>query len=124
MRKKVMLTDDEESILELVAATLGDLDRYDLLLANSGEQALEIARREKPDLLFLDILMPNINGYEVCKRLKSDPATAHIRIVMLTALAQESDRKRAMDVGADDYFTKPFSPIALLDKVEEMLSAG
>ncbi len=119
-----MLTDDEESILELVAATLGDLDRYDLLLANSGEQALEIARREKPDLLFLDILMPNINGYEVCKRLKSDPATAHIRIVMLTALAQESDRKRAMDVGADDYFTKPFSPIALLDKVEEMLSAG
>ena len=122
MTKKVLLADDEEDILMLVSATLGGDDRYSLILARDGEEALGIAQREKPDLLFLDILMPKMNGYEVCQLLKKDPTTAQIKVIMLTALAQEADRERALEAGADDYFSKPFSPTALLKRVEDLLS--
>ena len=122
--KKVLLVDDEEGILSLVSATLGDDDRYGILLAGDGEEALAIARTEKPDVVFLDIMMPKMNGFEVCRQLKSDPATSSIVVVMLTAVAQDADRCRDQQVGADDYFTKPFSPTALLDKVEEVLGLG
>ncbi|MBI2919156.1 MAG: response regulator [Chloroflexi bacterium] len=120
MTNKVLIADDEAPIVNLLRATLGE-DRYHLLVARDGDEALAIARREKPDLVFLDILMPKVDGFKVCQALKADPATAHIRIVMLTALAQESDRQKATNVGADDYLTKPFSPTELLEKVEEIL---
>ena len=113
------MVDDNEDILELLSATLGHGDRYRVLLARDGEEALAVALREKPDLIFLDILMPKKDGYEVCRALKSDPNTAQIQVIMLTGLSQEVDRQKALDVGADDYFTKPFSPSALLLKVDE-----
>ena len=121
MTVKVLLADDEEDILTLVAATLGDSDRYTLILARDGEEALKRARETNPDLVFLDAMMPKMDGYEVCKILKSNVATAHIRVVMLTALAQEADRQRAEQVGVDSYFSKPFSPSLLLEKVDELL---
>ena len=121
MKKKVMLADDEEDVLVLVSAALGGDERFELLLARDGEEALELARQEKPDLLFLDLIMPKIDGYEVCQRLKEDPETAFIKIIMLTALIEESGEMKAKVAGANGYFTKPFSPAALRDKVEEIL---
>ena len=118
--KTVLIADDEEVVRALVAATI-DGDRYTVLLAKDGEEALQMARNKMPDLLFLDIMMPKKNGYDVCHELKDDPATRHIKVVMLTALAQDADRKKALFAGADDYFTKPFSPTALLQKVGQFL---
>lgn len=119
--KTVMIADDEPAIVSLLMATLGDDERYRVIAARDGKEALEVATREKPDLIFLDILMPKIDGYEVCRKLKADKANAKMKIVMLTALAREDERRQALSAGADDYFTKPFSPTALLEKVEETL---
>ena len=124
MARKLLLADDEEDILMLVSATLGGDDRFSLILARDGEEALARAQSEKPDLVFLDVMMPKMDGFEVCRRLKSDDATSHMKVVMLTALAQEYDRKKAEEVGADFYFTKPFSPTALMEKVDELLAAS
>lgn len=120
--KKILLVDDEEAVLDLISATLGYGNGYQFVLARDGEEALHTARRDKPDLILLDILMPKKDGYYVCQALKQDPETAHIKVVILTALAQEMDRQKAMDSGADAYFTKPFSPMALLEQLEESLS--
>lgn len=120
--KKILIADDEPGVLMLVSATLGEDQRYRVLLAKDGDEALKIARREKPDLLFLDIMMPKRDGYAVCQALKSEVATAGIKVIILTARVQEADHKKAAEVGADDYMTKPFSPTALLRKVEDMLT--
>lgn len=119
--KQVLLADDDKSVRDLLVETLGDDERYQVLEAADGEQALEIARKRRPNLVFLDVLMPKKNGFEVCRALKSDPATAGIIVVMLTALGQEDARVRGQQAGADGYFTKPFSPLALISKVEEIL---
>lgn len=119
--KKVLLADDEDGVLALVSATLGNDRRYTLLTAKDGEEALSIARKEVPDLIFLDIMMPKMDGYQVCQALKHANATRHIKVVMLTAMAQDANRERARSAGADDYFTKPFSPTALLEKVSDLL---
>jgi len=121
MTKKLLLADDEEGILALVSSTLAGDERYQIFLARDGEEALYLARQEKPDLLFLDIRMPKKDGYEVCRALKEDPDTAHIKVVMLTALPREANWEGAMKAGADGYLTKPFSPTVLLKKVEEVL---
>ena len=124
MIKKILLVDDEEAILALVSATLADDDRYSLLFARNGVEALKVCVLERPDLLFLDVMMPDMDGYEVCRSLRKDPSTADIRIIMLTAMAQDVDRRKAVEVGADEYMTKPFSPTALLERVEQVLAAG
>ncbi len=120
--KKILLVDDEEAVLELISATLEYGGGYQFVLARDGEEALHTARRDKPDLILLDILMPKKDGYYVCQALKQDPETAHIKVIVLTALAQELDSQRALDSGADGYLTKPFSPMALLEKLENSLS--
>jgi len=119
--KKILLAEDEDAVRALVGETIRDDSRYCLLEARNGKEALEIARREKPDLLLLDIVMPIYDGFEVCRQLKSDARTKDITIIMLTALAQESNREMGRRLGADGYFTKPFSPTALIMKVEEAL---
>ena len=100
------------------------IGEYAIRQASSGDQALILARAEHPDLILLDVMMPNssIDGFEVCRRLKSDPITSHINIVMLTARGQDTDIEMGKQAGADDYFTKPFSPLQLMNKVEELLS--
>ncbi len=121
MTHKVMIADDEAAVVNLLLATLGGDERYRLVVARDGEEALEVARKEKPDLIFLDIVMPKIDGFQVCRALKTDPTTSHIKIVMLTILTQDNDRQEAKKAGADDYVTKPFNPTELLEKVESVL---
>lgn len=108
----VLVADDEATIVELVRFTLED-DRVRVLEAADGHGALAVARAARPDLVLLDVRMPGIDGVEVCRRLRREPGLEHTRIVMLTAAAQAADRQRALRAGADDYLTKPFSPLAL-----------
>jgi DNA-binding response OmpR family regulator len=117
---KVLIADDQPHLRRLVRLTL-ESGRFEIFEAPDGEVALDVARREHPDLLFLDWTMPGIPGVEVCRRLRDDPATEAIRIVMLTARSQPADREIARAMGVDDYITKPFSPIELLEKVREVL---
>ena len=117
---KVLIADDQPNMRRLVRLTL-ESDAFEILEAPDGDAALEVARAERPDLLFLDWTMPGLAGVDVCRALRDDPATAGMRIVMLTARTQPSDRDHAAAMGADDYITKPFSPIALLEKVRDVL---
>ncbi len=119
-KRTVLLADDDVKIRSLVAATLGT-ENFHLLTAGDGEETLARAREEKPELILLDINMPRMSGLDVCRAIKADPTTAHMKIVMLTASGSDADRANAFEASADDYFIKPFSPIALLDKVYELL---
>ncbi len=123
MANKVLLANDEEDILMPVSATLGGDDRYSLILARDGAEVLKKAHEELPDLIFLDVMMPKMDGFEVCRQIKSDSETANVKVVMLTAMAQELDLQKAEDAGADYYFSKPFSPTALLAKIDELLAS-
>ena len=119
--KKILIVDDLPEIRELIKLTL-EMDNYQLFEAASGEEAIEIAGIKKPDLVILDIMMPGgINGLETCKILKKDSTAQKTKIIMLTAKGQEIDRQAGFEAGADDYFVKPFSPLELLQKVEEVL---
>ena len=118
--KKILVADDDPTIRLLVNATLRR-DTYTLMEAVDGQQTLQVARTEHPDLILLDVGMPLMDGFEVCRQLKSDPETGRIHIVMLTARAQEAERRRGDAVGADGYFTKPFSPLALLNTISDVL---
>ena len=124
MTKKILIADDEQPLRLLVRATLEDEsgeERYEIIEAADGNEALEIARRERPELILLDIAMPGLTGLEVCRMLKDDPATSDLMIVMLTAKGQQSDRERGLAAGADDYFAKPFSPLELLQLVDRVM---
>ncbi|MFN2611409.1 MAG: PleD family two-component system response regulator [Actinomycetota bacterium] len=118
MTKTLLIAEDEAGIRSLVRMTLTRAD-YEILEAEDGPAALALAREHRPRMILLDVGMPGMNGFEVCKALKADPATKDIVIVMLTAMAQESDQKRGVESGADGYLMKPFSPLALLKKVDE-----
>ena len=120
--KKILIVDDQPQIRELVAITL-QLSSYQILFAENGQQAIEIAQTEHPDVILLDVMLygSDLDGLEVCRRLKKNPATEDIPIVLLTAHGQMSDIEAGKAAGADDYFTKPFSPIALMKKIEAVL---
>jgi CheY-like chemotaxis protein len=120
--KKLLIADDEDGVRSLVRMTL-EADGFEILEAKDGQEALTVAREQAPDLMLLDVMMPGESGVEVCRALKADPRTAGITIVMLTAQAQDRDREDGLAAGADDYFTKPFSPVNLLSKVEEVFTA-
>ena len=113
--KKILIVDDQLEVRELVEVTLRIGD-YEILLA--------LARSQKPDLILLDVMMPgsDMDGIEVCRQLKGNPETARIQVVMLTAKSQETDVNAAKEAGADEYFSKPFSPLELMRKVEEILT--
>lgn len=119
--RKLLIADDEEGIRSLVRMTL-EADSYEILEARDSDEALALAQEHRPDLMFLDVMMPGDSGFEICRKLKADPSTAEITIIMLTAQAQERDREEGVAAGADDYFTKPFSPVGLLYKVEEVFA--
>jgi two-component system, OmpR family, phosphate regulon response regulator PhoB len=119
----ILLADDEKLLRILVHTTL-DSPEFRILEANDGVEALEIARRTHPDLVLLDWMMPSLTGLEVAKRLKQDPNTADIPIIMLTAKGQESDRELAAKAGITAYLVKPFSPLALLERVRAALAVA
>jgi two-component system alkaline phosphatase synthesis response regulator PhoP len=119
-KKKILVVDDEEDILELVRYNLAR-EGYKVLCASSGEDGLKAAKSEKPDLIVLDLMLPGIDGLDVTRRLKGDPATRRIPIVMLTARGEESDIVTGLELGAEDYITKPFSPRVLVARVKAAL---
>ena len=117
---KVLLVEDEEDIREMVHFNLFK-ERYKVLLASDGQAALDIATNENPDLIVLDVMIPKVDGFEVCRTLKKDIETKKIPIIMLTAKGEEEDVIKGLEVGADDYITKPFSPKVLLARIKAVL---
>ena len=116
----ILIADDEPHVVELVRLTLED-GRINVIEALDGETALVQAEALLPDLIFLDVQLPDISGFEVCARLRKDPRFAATKIVMLTAAAQEADVARGLTAGANHYMTKPFSPVRLLSLVESVV---
>lgn len=120
MRPKILLVEDDAHLVELVSYNLEKED-FDVIRTCDGEEALVLAVEEKPDLVILDWMIANLSGIEVCRRLRRAPATANLPIVMLTARAEEADRIRGLETGADDYVTKPFSPRELVARIRALL---
>lgn len=123
MKQKILVVDDEIDILTLLQYNL-ERAGYKVLSAKDGPEAIELARRERPDLIILDIMLPSMEGTEVCKAIKNLESTAHIPIIMLTAKSEEVDRIVGLELGADDYITKPFSPRELVLRVKAVLKRG
>jgi two-component system phosphate regulon response regulator PhoB len=117
---RILVVEDEEDILELVRYNL-TREGHEVLTAMTGEEGLERARTEKPALILLDLMLPGLDGREVCRRLKQDPDTRHIPVVMVTARGEEADIVAGLELGADDYVTKPFSPRILSARVSAVL---
>ena len=118
--KKLLIVDDEAGVRALVRMTL-DSGVYEIFEASEGFEALDLAREHRPDLVLLDVMLQDVSGMDVCRKIKDDPDLASTTVVMLTARAQTNDVGDAEEAGADGYFTKPFSPIALTRKVESIL---
>ncbi len=119
--KQILIVDDEVFIRVLLKQTLEDLEDIgvDILLAADGEEGVEIALRRHPDLIFLDVMMPKLNGYEVCRRIKEADSQAYI--MLLTAKGQAIDKEKGLAVGANEYVTKPFDPDYILERAAEVL---
>ena len=124
MARSVLIVDDDQFIRKLVATTLEDEARFDLHEAADGRQAIEVARRERPALVFLDVDMPGLDGIEACRALRGDPDTSEATIVMLTAAQGDGVESRAEEAGADLFLTKPFSPLDLLRLVDQLGEQG
>lgn len=120
IQKNILIVDDEEDILKLVEYNLMQ-EGYHTKTSAFGEEALKLARAEHPDLIVLDLMLPGIDGLDICKLLKSDSETASIPVLMLTAKGEESDIVKGLELGADDYITKPFSPKVLVARVKSVL---
>jgi len=123
MAPKILIVDDEAYIRLLIEQALEDLEDggVQLLTADDGQEALETIRAEKPDLVFLDVMMPTMNGFDVCHAIKHELRLDKVYVVMLTAKGQEFDRQRGREAGADTYMTKPFDPDELFEKAAEVL---
>jgi len=119
-KQNILVVDDEEDLLELVQYNL-NREGYSVSVVTTGEEAITRAQQELPDLIILDLLLPNVDGLEVCRRLKADARTQDIPILMLTAKSEEADIVTGLELGADDYMTKPFSPRVLLARVKAVL---
>src|SRR5439155_15330959 len=120
MKPKILVVDDEPDAVELVEFNLKAAG-FDVLTASDGDEALKKARTALPNIIVLDLMLPEVDGLEVCKILRRDPATAGIPILMLTAKAAEIDRVLGLELGADDYVTKPFSPRELVLRIKGLL---
>jgi len=123
MAKKILIVDDEAHIRMLIEQTLEELEDegVEFLTADNGATALDIIQAETPELVFLDVMMPKMNGMEVCRRVKKELVIDNVFIVLLTAKGQELDRQKGQEVGADVYMTKPFDPEAILNKARAVL---
>jgi len=118
--KKILVVDDEPNVIKSLTFVLRK-EGYDVSSAANGEDAMTKIRESKPNLMFLDVMMPKKNGYEVCQEVKSNSTLSDIHIIMLTAKGQEADREKGLNAGADEFMTKPFSPMVVVDKVKELL---
>ena len=121
---KILIVEDEEDILGLLCAIFNGCANYKVFYAKNGHEAINIVRTNNPDIILLDIQLPDMNGYEICRLVKSDTAMSHIKVVMLSGMTQNSDWLIAREAGADGYITKPFSSIALIKKLEQQLRSN
>ncbi len=119
-KKRILVVDDEVDLVETLTFRL-EANGYEVIKAHDGQVGLDIAKKDKPDLMILDLMLPKMDGYKVCGLLKADARYKKIPIIMFTARAQESDKKIGEEVGADAYITKPFDPQVLLAKIKELL---
>jgi len=119
-QKRILICDDDPAILRVLQVNL-EVEGYDTLLAHHGEEALQVAQAEHPDLIILDIMMPRLDGYQTCARLKADETTQDIPVVFLSAKAQASDIEKGKEYGVEDYLTKPFDPDTLVETIERLL---
>lgn len=117
---KILVVDDEVYILHILDFSLG-AEGFEVISANNGELAVEKAKREKPNLIVLDIMMPVLDGYETCRRLKRESDTKDIPVILLTAKGRDVDKRLGFEVGAIDYIVKPFSPSRLIERIEEII---
>ncbi|HUV37641.1 MAG TPA: response regulator [Patescibacteria group bacterium] len=120
---KILVVDDEVNITQILEFSIGS-EGYEVITAQNGEDAVDKARREQPDLIILDIMMPKIDGYEACRILKANPLTKNIPVVLLTAKGRDIDKRLGYEVGATDYIIKPFSPNKLVDRIHQLLSVS
>lgn len=116
-KKKILVVEDDRDISELINYNLGR-EGYDIACLYDGSQAVDYVRKRKPELIILDLMLPEVDGIEICRTLKSDPATKHIPIIMLTAKSEEADVVVGLQMGADDYISKPFSPKVLVARIK------
>lgn len=123
MKPKILIVDDEPDAIEMLAFNLRN-SGFEVLTAEDGAQALKKAKQDNPDLMVLDLMIPEVDGLDVCKLLRRDPATAKLPVIMLTAKAAEIDRVLGLEIGADDYVTKPFSPRELVLRIKKLLQRG
>lgn len=121
--RTLLIVDDEEGVRSLVRMTL-ESENYQILEATTGAEALDLVRKHHPGLVLLDVMLPDSSGIDICRTLKADPQTAGTTVIMLTAKAQTADLEEAEEAGADGYFTKPFSPVALMQRVERIFGAA
>ena len=119
-RKRILIVDDEPHIIKVLTVRL-EKAGYEVIAAIDGQETLNKVRKEMPDLIILDLMLPGIDGYKVCRLLKFDERYKHIPIIVLTARVEEEDRKRSMEVGADEYITKPIKPDEFLDTIKKHL---
>jgi len=122
-RKEIVVIEDEADILEVIQYNLS-LEGYEVCSALDGEEGLRLIKRKVPDLVLLDLMLPGLDGIEICRKLKADPATHFISIIMVTSKGEESDIVLGLGMGADDYVTKPFSPKELMARVKSVLRRG
>lgn len=122
--KKILVVDDQAEIRDLIEAILRRGD-YEVFKAENGQQAIEMARKHRPDLIMMDVMMPGaVNGLDATRVIKSDPETARGVVIILTAKGESVDREKGLEAGAHDYFAKPFSPLELMRKVDELLEGS
>lgn len=121
---KILIVDDNEQNVELLQAYMEDIEGTEISTATDGVQALHTVSEARPDLILLDVMMPNMSGFEVCKQLKDDPTTRDIPIIMVTALNESSDYERGMESGADDFLTRPFDRVEFMARVRSLLRMG
>jgi two-component system, OmpR family, alkaline phosphatase synthesis response regulator PhoP len=126
MEQKILIVDDEAHIRMLIEQTLEELEDegVEFLTADNGETALQLIQTEKPNLVFLDVMMPKMNGMDVCSEVKKDPDLKEVFIILLTAKGQDFDRQKGQEVGADIYMTKPFDPEMILNTAKKVLGIG
>lgn len=120
-RRRVLVADADPGLRRLICVTLGSTD-FELLQAADGEDALRIVRQQLPELVLLEVNIPKLDGFELCRQIRAQPETASIRVFMLTERATDKDQARGRDAGADAYFTKPFSPLQLLNEIYALLA--
>ena len=127
MAGKILIVDDEVHIRMLLEQTLEEIEDefgVDILTASDGQEGMDIIRNERPEIVFLDIMMPKMNGYEVCRMVMDDPSLSRVKIVLLTAKGQEVDRKQGLESGAFKYMTKPFDPDKVVEVAKELLGVA